>query len=197
MIHWIKGAKIGKCDDINEGYKVEDECLSSVLNAENIMKVFDSFVEAYRNHNFFLFLEVPCTADEEEPLHSQDGKTHRNIYYLDNIGVDTVLELLHLFKDYFVEDGLIAFGLGNHESEIGKYKYNTVIAYSSNIDLMREIFEGNHIPENNALLSPWDIISQENPGQSQSYESEDGRTIYDVVEALTSAGLYKAETRAD
>ncbi|MDO5602965.1 MAG: hypothetical protein Q4G07_09370, partial [Oscillospiraceae bacterium] len=120
MIKWIKGAAIHDSDMLLEGYRIENNSIVSVLHADNIIKVITSYVQFYSKYPFFFFLEVPCRAQEEEKLHSDDGKLHRNVYYLDNIGADEVLKYLKIFEDILVNDGLTAFGIGNHESEIGK-----------------------------------------------------------------------------
>ncbi len=197
MIKWIKGARVSDSSAIMEGFKEEKASIVSVLSVDNIMPIMKSFVNLYSNHNFFFFLEAPCTEEEERLLNANNPGLHKNIYYLDNIWADTVLQLLELFEDILVNDGLSAFGIGNHESEIGKYKYNTVIAFSNNIEYVRQLLMDNHIPEQKDLLLPRDIISEKNPGESRAYFDSEGRSIYNVIEALEEIGLYKAETREE
>ena len=41
------------------------------------------------------------------------------------------------------------------------------------------------------------IVSSDNPGVSELYEDDQGRTVYDIVELLKKVGLYEAEVRED
>ena len=45
-------------------------------------------------------------------------------------------------------------------------------------------------------VTAWQLISKENPGFSQRYESE-GKDIVYLIDQLKNHGLYKAETRED
>ncbi len=196
MINWIKGAKIQNSEILLEGYTLEENSIISVLNAENILKVMACYAELYKTQKFFFFLEVPCTADEEKRLKS-DGNLHKNIYYLDNIGATDISKILNLFGEILLNDGMSAFGFGNQESEIGKYKYNMVCVFSNKVSSLKEIFHSNGISENLNLPTPWDIINRNNPGECDAFQNDNGKTIYDVVDALKELGLYKAETRED
>ena len=197
MINWIKGAKIRNSKILSEGYKLEENSIVSVLNAESIIKVIESFIEYYETQRFFFFFQVPCNIDEEKKLKSSDCNLHKNIYYLDNIGADDILKMLELFGEIFINDGVSAFGFGNHEAEIGKYKYNMVTVFSDEVSSLKEIFKRNGIPENSKLLTPWDIINRKNPGECSVFKDSNGKNIYDIVNALKQFELYKAETRED
>ena len=197
MINWIKGAKIRNSKILSEGYKLEENSIVSVLNAESIIKVIESFIEYYETQRFFFFFYFSCNIDEEKKLKSSDCNLHKNIYYLDNIGADDILKMLELFGEIFINDGVSAFGFGNHEAEIGKYKYNMVTVFSDEVSSLKEIFKRNGIPENSKLLTPWDIINRKNPGECSVFKDSNGKNIYDIVNALKQFELYKAETRED
>lgn len=185
MIQWIKGASIQDDKKLHEGYKIEAAVIKAVLNVDSIMKVFHSFLKHYETHNCFLFLEVPCKLDEETQIsENRVASLHKNVYYLDNIWVDEASQLLTLFEDILVNDGFAAFGIGNHEAEIGKYRYNEVLVYTEKTDELKRIFDENGICEDAKLLLPGDIISIQNLGVSSSFKDNNGRDIYDIVETL-------------
>lgn len=197
MIQWIKGARIQNSEMLSEGYKMEEDSIESVLDADHIMKVIRSFVRFYREEDCFFFLEIPCNADEEEQMRTSGGSLHKNIYYLDHIQADEVLKYLELFEEILINDGLTAFGVGNHEAEIGKYRYNMVYAFSANAEKLKKIFDENGIQQKSELLTPWDIINAENPGRSCAFQNDEGKTVYDIAETLKEAGMYLAEIRED
>ncbi len=50
------------------------------------------------------------------------------------------------------------------------------------------------IPESEQLVTAWDFISHDTPGECERFE-KGGHDIYDVVKALKAVGLYCAEQR--
>ena len=86
--------------------------------------------------------------------------------------------MLELFGEILINDGVSAFGFGNHEAEIGKYKYNMVTVFSDEVSSLKEIFKRNGIPENSRLLTPWDIINRKNPGECSVFKDSNGKNIY-------------------
>ena len=44
------------------------------------------------------------------------------------------------------------------------------------------------------LVTAWDTFSQDTPGQSERYDFN-GKTVFDLPEALKEWGIYLAETR--
>ena len=123
---------------------------------------------------------------------------HIDVYYLDNISADYLIELLNLFDDILVNDGLSSFGvLSQSGREIGKYKYNVIKAYSNDdLSPIVEVFTALDIPETYELVTAWNYFSYDDPGESKIYNLE-GKTIYDVVDTLKEVGMYKAEQRVE
>lgn len=196
MIKFIKGASIKDASSLYEGYRKSRKYTYAVLNVDNIIKVMKSFIKYYENHNCFIFIEVPCNLDEEKE-YGDDKNLHIKVYYLDNIWADEALKLLELFEEILVNDGFVNFGVGNHEGEIGKYRYNTIGLYTENENLIEHIFDMNGIRENKTLITPEELINENNPGEITRYEDAKGRTIYDVIETLTEVGLYLDEIKVE
>lgn len=132
-----------------------------VVDADKLMKVILSFVEEHEGEPFFIFLEVPCTLDKEKEL--GDGMLHRGIYRTRQITSDTVKRCLLLYEDILVNDGMIAFGVCTPKGEIGKYQYNTMIAFSNGNEPMTGAFEKNDIKEEPNLVMPWSLFSRDCP----------------------------------
>ena len=85
----------------------------------------------------FLILEVPTSQDNEEVKGDVIEQTHKDVYYLDNMSVSFVKELLKVFGSLFVNDGLSQIGVGNHvtNAEIMTDKYNVVTIFKGKDDL--------------------------------------------------------------
>ena len=205
MFKLIKGAKISDRIKLKEEYQIYDKWVSANISAENIRKVIDKFIEIENTNRFCLFIELPAKMEDETVIGKTEERIcltesmHIDVYYLDDISSAYLNELLNMFEDILVNDGLSRFGvLSQRGNEIGKYKYNVMKAYSNGNDFSPfiKVFNEIGIPETKNLVTAWDYFSQDNPGESEIYE-KDGRTIYDVVDTLKEVGMYKAEQREE
>ena len=202
MFNLIKGAKIDESIKLVEEYEVADKCVYANISSENIRTVVDKFIEVEKENRFCLFIELPSNRDDEnvvgvtEEGYYQVDCLHIDVYYLDNISADYLIELLNIFEDILINDGLSSFGvLSQSGREIGKYKYNVIKAYSNdNLAPIIEVFTTLGVPETDELITAWNYFSKDNPGISETY-SKDGKNIYDVVDTLKEVGMYKAEQR--
>ncbi len=204
MFQLIKGAHIADISGLEEGYQLCDNGkLTANVSAEKIIKVFESFISKMdEDEALFLYIEAPCSEDEEKELNSNDiSKLHRNVYYLDGINRESALDLLHSgVGELLINDGLALFGIGSliTNIEIGKCKYNMLIGFLQEADekCFTDIFKENDIPRLATIKTAWDLISEKNPGECSSYEFG-GKDIYVLIEQLQELGLYKAETREE
>ncbi len=204
MFELIKGAKINNDIQLKEEYEIDGSWVSANVSAEKIRDLIDEFIKNESTELYCLFIEVPANADDENVTGiTEDGiyqinKAHKDVYYLDDISATNLKELLDIFDDILINDGLSSFGvLSQSGREIGKYKYNVIKAYTRD-DLLPliKVFDLFDIPETDNLITAWDYFSQENPGESELYK-KDGKTIYDVVETLEQVGMYKYEQREE
>lgn len=203
MFNLIKGAKINENIALKEEYEINGNWIYANISAENIRRIINQFIEIENTELFCLFIEIPANMTDENVIRkTEDGycvteKMHKDIYYLDDISAKDLNELLNVFEDILINDGLSSFGvLSQKGNEIGKYKYNVMGAYSDGEDLspIIEAFYNVKIPRTDKLVTAWDYFSQDNPGESELYK-KDGKTIYDVVETLKEVGMYKYEQR--
>lgn len=199
MFQLIKGASIRNAETLKEGYRVEENWIIANVSQENILKVMYHFLDLYDKDAYFLFLHVPVLEERERNLNKGNIETfHDDVYYLDGCTVDEMKELLFIYGEIFVQDGLSTFGIGNHmkKTEIGKYKYNELHIYAKeNQKQYFSLFDDEGILYDEHLQSPWDLFSKENPGECRLYEDKNGKSIYDVVEELKKKGLYLYEQR--
>lgn len=198
----IKGASINSDIELSEGYAIFDEMITANVNAEKILGVIENFLKKNENESLFLFIEVPANLDDEVVSETfEDGGVaietpHNYVYYLDGISAKAIKDLLDIFGEILVNDGLSAFGVGNPKGdEVGKYKYNVMRVYGGDVSRYTDIFECLGIKRTEKLMIAWETFSLKTPGISEKYVDSEGRDIYNIVEVLTESGLYKAETR--
>lgn len=207
MIQLVKGVELSTENNFSEGFQIMDNnWLICNAGAEKILPLMKSFVDYSQGLLLALFIEVPSNLKDlklkEEATENEPGIIEEDtldVYYLDDLDHETVKQLLDIFGEILVNDGLSHFGLINqHGEEIGKYRYNSIKAYSDGgeVKLMTKVFSDNSIEEKDSILTIAETITQDAPVVSVRYEDENGRTIYDVVETLKeSTGMYFAERR--
>jgi hypothetical protein len=202
MLKMIKGARVTADTELSEEYEIFDNMISANVDAERISEVIEKFLEKNCNESLFLFIEVPASLDDETIAETfEDGGVsietpHNDVYYLDGISAGAVRELLDIFSEILINDGLSAFGVGNPQGdEVGKYKYNVMKLYCNDTHKYADIFESLGIRQTDRLVTAWETFSLDTPGISEKYTDSEGRDVYDIIEILSESGLYKAEQR--
>lgn len=207
MFQLIKGANIPDTAGLKEEYQINDNVLYANVSAENIQKVFEKFLgKMQEDEPLFLFIETPCSENDEQKLNnSPQGKEHsiekfhRDVFYLDGYCREQMLMILQSGAgDLLINDGLVCFGFGSMAShiELGKYKYNVLTGYlnGNDADWLTAIFDDLGITCVSEIITAWQLISKDNPGESRRYEYK-GKDIFTLIDQLKELGLYKAETR--
>lgn len=209
MFQLIKGSRIPDISGLKEEYQIVDGELIANVSAENIEKVFGSFLGKMREDEpLFLFIEVPCREEEELKMNPEQTGTkltvkafHKNIYYLDGYCREDMVDLLNSgVGELLINDGLVSFGFGSLEShiELGKYRYNVLRGYLQGQDqvFFTEIFDELDIPCGSEIVTAWQLISEDSPGECCSYEFE-GKDVYTLIDQLKEIGLYLWEIREE
>ncbi|MCD2435846.1 hypothetical protein LQE88_07595 [Acidaminococcus sp. NSJ-142] len=194
-----------QAEPLQEGFLLQENKADAQVSAEHIRPVFENYLALHPKESLFFFLEVPLKSNEEKILQEPKGDqpgimagTHNGVYYLDAIDAKEALDLLEVFGDVLVNDGLSAFGFGGPHSEIGKYKYNEMLLRDDTEGCpLKQIFTLLGIPQRQDLAFADNLFTQDNPGVGELYADAEGRTVYDVVAALQHVGLYQAEIRED
>lgn len=175
---------------LREGFAPVDNGFVANVSAEHIAPLLRDYIAA-QTQELFLFLEIPSSAqDETEP-----GKLHADVYYGDGLTQEEANALLDEYGDWFIGCGMTEFGFGvrDFSSEIMKQRYNVVRIFSKQPERERALLAG-YLPACAKIRTAWDRFDREHPGHCSRFE-RDGRTIFDVVKALTARGLYFAERR--
>jgi hypothetical protein len=187
---FVTGCRAACERKLREGFAPAKNGFVANVSAEHMDSLLRDYIAAQTEELFF-FLEVPTSLHDE----TEQGKLHTDVYYWDGIskaGANTVLDE---FGDWLIGDGMLQFGFGvkGFSSEIMKQKYNVISVYSCRPEQERVLLQ-KHLPFCSRLRTAWDYIDPRHPGECFLFE-RDGRTIYDVLEAMKARGLYFAERR--
>ncbi len=196
MVKFCKGSIVKNANTLKEGFRLLSNKIEALVDNDKILRLFFDFVDKEKDNTFFLFLEMPCSLEDEIKIKDKT-KLHFNVYYLDGINRTKVKEIFNKFKDVFLNEGICQFGIGSRYAEIGKYKYNMIELFYKKQDIhkYKKLFEDNNILENNNLITPWDTFDGNNPGDSLSYTDAEGNDFTTILNHLTTIGLYKSEVR--
>ncbi|MBE6139310.1 MAG: hypothetical protein E7174_02235 [Firmicutes bacterium] len=200
MLKMIKGVKIHCANKLNEEYMIDGNSIIANINADKISKIINDFVDIQKEP-LFLILEIPTNKKNENIKDDIINQTHKDVYYLDNMSISYVKEILNKFGKLFINDGIAQIGVGNHitNAEIMTSKYNVITLFSGKdkLEKYKELLEHNNIKQVDKLVTAWDFFTKENPGECNSID-EDGKSTYDYIDILTKEdGLYFAERRED
>lgn len=200
MLKMIKGVKINDSDKLNEEYMNADNYLMANINADKILNIINDFIDI-QQAPLFLIIEVPTNEKYENIEDNIIKEFHKDVYYIDNISKSFAKELLKIFGNLFINDGLAQIGIGNHISnaEIMTDKYNVInIFYGKDIALKYEkLMEKHKIKKVENLVTAWDFFNDSNSGESYHID-ENGKTVYDAIEVLMKeAELYFAQRIED
>lgn len=194
MLHMIKGCRIKDPGLLYEGYERIENGFAANVDADKLLALLESFVLLH--HDFcFVILEVPANI-KDEAVTDRMQTFHKDVYYLDGLTPERMVDFLRVFGEWLIHDGLSSFGIGIHsgENEIILGKYNAVTVYTKTPGRYDGFFEAHGIHEVCDIKTAWDFFTSDAPGESFLYE-HNGKNIYDLVEHLKQYGLYFAERR--
>lgn len=175
-----------------------DGTFAALLGADRLAEFMSDFTELIPEPVFF-FLELPCSAEEEKELRrSESDPFHYKLYYLDNCTHPVIRALIKDYGSMLINDGICRFGFGGNvsgdELYVQSYKVMSIYCSDEKRTAAAQKLLGKHGAERvEELVTPWDIISKDNPGTCVRAE-EDGICLYDLPEMFKKAGMYYAET---
>lgn len=193
---FIAGCQADCEKKLHEGFCASDSGFLANVSAEHI----DAFLRDYiatRTEPLFLFIEMPCTLDEEElDAEGRVVQAHVNVYYWDGITVEEAYAVLDEYGSLLIGDGFCEFGFGvkSFRSEIMKERYNVISLYSEDPAADKPLM-ARHLRELHEFRTAWDYFDPQHPGSCCMYELG-GQTVYDAVEALLNRGLYFGKKKA-
>lgn len=199
------GAELKDMKGLKDAYKEERsenrwDLIEAVLDGDKLLDFIKDYAELLCEPVYF-FLELPCSEEEESEIAAETGEKdgcRYKLYYLDNCTAPVVRAVLKRFGNLLVNDGICRFGFGRNDTfdEIYVQSYKVMRLYFASEDLKTgalELLKKYGAEKTDRLLTPWDLISPENPGVCATVE-EDGVNVYSIPDILSDAGMYYAET---
>lgn len=197
MLNLRKGFSVTFADKLNEGYKSDGKSITANASAEKTLPLLEQFIKLHEDEKLFFVLELP-TPETAEPKDENGNITafHKDIYYLDDCTPAMIRDVLDIVGEILLDDGISQFGVGSHitNDEMMICKYNIVNLYSNDEQngLYDGFFENFGIEKTDSLVTSWDMISPETPGECTMCE-KNGRTVYDIPSVFAELGMYMAE----
>ncbi len=198
MLKLRKGCKVPFPEKLSEGYMCMDFGFVANVNADNIEMLIAHFIAIHNEPMFFIF-ELPSKQNDETEIRPGVVESlHKDVYYIDGCTQEEALVILNKISEVLINDGLCSFGFGCHKSrdEIMVGKYNVVSVLTANPDVFKGFFEEHNIQCKKELVTAWDTFTREFPGESFRVDT-DGKSAYDIPDALKDWGIYFAEQRED
>ena len=187
-MNFKKGCIVPNSELIIESFKVDDGYIIANLENENIESLINYF-SSKTKENISMFFEIPLVEDE---TNAQPNSYKKGVYYLDGLSYDEVKELFKRYKDVFLEDGLLRFGLFSSalgdEIQIGKY--NVCYVISNNLNDYETLLSSYNVKKVDSLVTAWDTFTSDSYGKS-SLVTINNKTIYNVKNELEEIGLYQ------
>lgn len=197
MLNMRKGFSVSFADKLSEGYKTDGKFYTANVSAEKTLPLLENFIKLHEDEKQFFILELP-TPETAEPKDENGNITvfHKDIYYLDDCTPAMIRDVLDIVGEMLLDDGISQFGVGAHSScdEMMICKYNVVRLYRNDekSGLYDGFFENIGINKTDNLVTAWDMISPETPGECTMSE-KDGRTVYDIPSVFAELGMYMAK----
>jgi len=197
------GIQVTDLTGVAEGYAVKVvpdgySVFTVNVSAERLAEVFRTLAREVSGLGFFL-LETGSHRDVEEQLRTKPtDPLHKDVFYLDGIGVERALEILAENERNLIHDGGVNFGFGSHEGhdEVFVGPYKIVYIYADEPEKYRRALERLGYPKRETLKTVWDNFGPDTPGHRGILE--DARpTRWEMIDALKEQGLYLAERRDD
>ena len=192
-MNFSKGYIVPLRDEVEEGYDYKGKTATANVSYEKMKEVILGFIDSLVEPCFFI-LELPATRQQEEMLRENNcAPFHSNVYYADGLSKKQLLKIIDSYGEILINDGVCEFGFASHitRDEIFICKYNMVKIFSTDKEMIKNLFDRHNIPRRESLKTAWDTFSQNSPGDSKTIEI-DGLTCFDLVDKLESFGLYFA-----
>ncbi len=160
------------------------------------MFVFDRLAQSIMEPGF-LVIETPTLEAAEKKLRKSDADPlHKDVHYMDGIDKQTLMEILKLYGDLLVNDGMINFGYGGRDGvdEVFVDRYKLLRIFTDRPSKYVSILEELGFPCVSELRTVQSNLSEEHPGYLSVLRDEE-LTIWEVLEILKGQGLYFAEHR--
>ncbi|MEO8628050.1 MAG: hypothetical protein ABI612_08095 [Betaproteobacteria bacterium] len=198
-----RGIDVPSLSGIHEAYAIElapnGQTIFTVnVSADRMEAVFD-VLSSEVSEPGFLLLEVGTHLSIEKTLRqSSSDPFHKDLYYLDGISHQQLLDILKLYGELLIHDGGVNFGYGGRvgvdEVFVGPYK--VLYIYTGAAEKYEHALGKLGFQMEDSLKTVWDNFTSESPGRRNTVTVEN-KTIWNVIDELKDYGLYFAERRED
>ena len=194
MFNTATGVKIPFPELIEEKYTLNEQSLLFNISFEKTKLLIQDFI-INLCEPLFIFIYIPLMENEEKELLKKDTDSfHSELLYLDEQTKNQIFEILQLYGDLLLNDGISQFGIASHSDgdEIFIRKYKIVNICSKDINQYVHLMKKHGISETKDLITAWDTFSRDYPGEC-SKVTINNQDIFDVVEILKKKGMYRAK----
>lgn len=196
------GIHVSDLTGISEGYAVEAvpagySVFTGNVSAERLPGVFRALSKEVGGRGFFI-LETGSHRDVEAMLRTKPSDPwHKDVFYLDGITRERLLELLEEHERNLIHDGGVNFGFGSHEGrdEVFVGPYKIVYIYAEAPAKYQKALERLGYPKRETLRTVWDTFGPDTPGRREILK--DAKPTRWEIDALKEQGMYFAERRED
>jgi len=181
-------------EQIKEEFQVFNKSILLNLSIEKLKPLVNDFLDQLSQPISFV-LEIPLSQQEEMEYRKNDTDPfHKKVCYLDGLSKAQIEELLHIYEDVLINDGISQFAITSHSTkdEIYVQKYKIISINSPKPANYIEFLKGYGLVQTDDLVTAWNTFSHEAPGEARRVEI-DGLTIYDVYDELVKMGMYVAK----
>jgi len=198
MFQTASGVTIPFPEKIKEEYQMYETSILFNISFEKLKPLIYKVIEQLSEPLFFV-LEMPLSQQEETEFRlDETSPFHKNVCYLDGQSKEQIMNILSLYGELLLNDGISQFAIYSHATYDGIYiqKYKIARIYSPAPTAYIELLESFGITKTENIFTVWDTFTHETPGQTQRIEI-DGKNISDVYDELAKNGMYIAKVVAD
>ena len=202
MLEMYKGCEVPDVDKLNAGYELlGSNMLQANVDASKIKELLLDFVAMHKNEQVYFMLELPPEHKSQTQIsygqNELDEDSER--YYIDDISLEQVKELLAKVGDVLIHDGVSRFSLGGTYSmdEMVVDRFNVVSVMSvMDVEEYESLFAKHGIPKVEGLVTAWETFSAEEPGLGMQY-MQDNISVFDIPAMFADWGMYIHTIRPD
>ncbi|WP_124061388.1 DUF3320 domain-containing protein [Gordonibacter sp. Marseille-P4307] len=179
------GVESGDPARVTEGYYRDGKAFIGSVSYEKLLIVLVSFIVALEGRPCGFFLEVPCTADEEDGLRKAEGDPlHLKVYHTGRLTCEEAFALLFRNRDLLLNTGLVSFGFFSTEAQAEVFldQYKVVALTGLGEEGAAHVFGMAGIPDARPV-TVWDTIGPETPARNFAV-SCGGATLDSVLKDL-------------
>ena len=202
MLEMYKGCEVPDVAKLSAGYELlGSNMLQANVDAGKIKGLLLDFAAMHKNEQVYFMLELP--PEHKAQLQVSYGQNELDEdserYYIDDISLEQVQELLAKVGDVLINDGVSRFSLGGTYSmdEMVVDRFNVLSVMSvMDVEEYEKLFTKQGIPKVEGLVTAWETFSPEEPATAMQYV-QDNISVFDIPAMFAAWGMYMHTIRPD